>query len=69
MEFHSISHFSCTLCHSIESQFPARPGNPDVTGIPQVKYSTSQLQLTSKPAEVAYHTKPPITTKPVVRTN
>ena len=45
-----------------------RAGNPEVTGIPQVD-STSQRQLTSAPAEVAYLTKYPITTKPVVRTN
>ena len=44
-------------------------GNPDVTGIPQVNYSTSQQQLTSMQAEVAYLTKTPITTKPVVHTN
>ena len=46
-----------------------RAGNPEVTGIPQVDYSTSQRQLTSTPAEVAYLIKYPITTKPVVRTN
>ena len=46
-----------------------RAGNPEVTGIPQVDYSTSQRQLTSMQAEVAYLTKTPITTKPVVRTN
>ena len=44
-------------------------GNPDVPGIPQVNYSTSQQQLTSMQAEVTYLTKPPITTKPVVHTN
>ena len=49
--------------------FHPRAGNLDVTGIPQVNYSTSQRQLTSMQAEVAYLTKPPITTKPVVRTN
>ena len=31
-----------------------RAGNPEVTGIPQVDYSTSQRQLTSTQAEVAY---------------
>ena len=46
-----------------------RAGNPEVTGIPQVDYSTSQRQLTSAPAEVAYLIKYPITAKPVVRTN
>ena len=49
--------------------FHPRAGNPDVTGIPQVNYSTSQRQLTSMQAEVAYLTKTRITTKPVVRTN
>ena len=44
-------------------------GNLEVTGIPQVDYSTSQRQLTSMQAEVAYLIKTPITTKPVVRTN
>ena len=46
-----------------------RVGNPEVTGIPQVDSSTRQRQLTSTHAEVTYLTKPPITTKPVVRTN
>ena len=46
-----------------------RSGNPEVTGIPQVDYSTSQQQLTSTQANVAYLIKYPITTKPVVRTN
>ena len=46
-----------------------RDGNPEVTGIPQVDYSTSQRQLTSAQAEVAYLITYPITTKPVVRTN
>ena len=45
-----------------------RAGNPEVTSIPQVDYSTSQRQLTSMQAEVAYLIKTPITTKPVVRT-
>ena len=46
-----------------------RAGNPEVAGIPQVDSSTSQRQLTSTHAEVNYLIKPPITTKPVVRTN
>ena len=46
-----------------------RVGNPEVTGIPQVDYSTCQQQLTSTHAEVTYLIKPPITTKPIVRTN
>ena len=44
-------------------------GNPEVTGIPQVDYSTSQRQLTSMQAQVAYLIKTPITSKPVVCTN
>ena len=44
-------------------------GNPEVTGIPQVDSSTSQRQLTSMQAKVTYLIKPPIITKPVVRTN
>ena len=46
-----------------------RAGNPEVTGIPQVDYSTSQRQLTSMQAKVAYLIKTSTTTKPVVRTN
>ena len=46
-----------------------RAGNLEVTGIPQVDYSTSRRQLTSMQAEIAYLTKNLITTKPVVRTN
>ena len=46
-----------------------RARNPEVTGIPQVDYSTSQQQLTSTQAEVAYLIKTPITTKPEVHTN
>ena len=42
--------------------FYPQAGHPDVTGIPQVNYSTSQQQ-------VSYLTKSPITTKPVVHTN
>ena len=45
-----------------------RAGNPEVTGIPQVDYSTSQQQVTSMQAEVAYLIKTPITAKPVVCT-
>ena len=44
-------------------------GNPEVTGIPQVDYSTSQRQLTRTQVEVAYLIKTPITTKPVACTN
>ena len=46
-----------------------RAGNPEVTGIPQVDYSTSRRQLTSTQAEVAYLINYPITTKPAVITN
>ena len=46
-----------------------RAGNPEVTSIPRVDYSTSQRQLTSTHAEVTYLIKPRITTKPVVHTN
>ena len=63
----SLANVSCSGV--LNPGFQPRVGNPDVTGIPQVNYSTSQRQLTSKPAEVAYHTKPPITTKPVVHTS
>ena len=44
-------------------------GNPEVTGIPHLDYSTSRRQLTSTQAEVAYITKTPITIKPVACTN
>ena len=44
-------------------------GNLDVTGIPQVNYSTSQRELPSTSAEVAYLTKSQITIKPVAHTN
>ena len=46
-----------------------RVATMEVTGIPWVDYSTSQQQLNSTHAEVTYLIKPPITTKPVVRTN
>ena len=36
-----------------------RAGNPEVTGIPQVDYSTSQRQLASMQAKVAYLIKKP----------
>ena len=35
-----------------------RAGNPEVTGIPQVDYSTSQRQLASTQANIAYLIKP-----------
>ena len=46
-----------------------RAGNPEVTSIPQVDYSTSRRQLTSTQAEVAYLINCPITTKPAAITN
>ena len=61
--------YECEEVLLLNPRFHPRVGNPDVTGIPQVNYSTSQRQLTSMQAKVAYLTKTPITTKPVVRTN
>ena len=46
----------------LNPRFNPREGNPEVTGIPQVDYSTSQRQLTSMQAKVAYLIKTPITT-------
>ena len=59
------------LCYGgvLNPGFHPQAGHADVTGIPQVNYSTSQRQLPSTPAEVTYLTKTPITTKPVVNTN
>ena len=62
-----VAHTNCV--EILNPGFHPRVGNPDVTSIPQVNYSTSQQQLTSTQAEVAYLTKTPITTKPVVCTN
>ena len=64
-EKHLTKHFKGMLNPRVQP----REGNLEVTGIPQVDYSTSQRQLTSAQAEVAYLIKYPITTKPVVRTN
>ena len=64
-DFHFVYEVSCMLKPGAHP----RVGNPEVTGIPQVDSSTRQQQLTSTHAEVTYLTKPPITTKPVVRTN
>ena len=63
----SLANLSCGGVLNLGSH--PRAGNPDVTGIPQVNYSTSQRQLPSMPAEVAYLTKTQITIKPVARTN
>ena len=68
----SIHPFDAYLSISVSLLKPGahpRVGNPEVTGIPQVDSSTRQRQLISTYAEVTYLTKPPITTKPVVRTN
>ena len=63
----SLANMSCGGV--LNSGFHPRVGNPDVPGIPQVDYSTSQRQLTSTQANIAYLKKTPITTKPVVHTN
>ena len=55
--------------HLLNPGVQPQAGNPEVTSIPQLDYSTSQRQLTSTQAEVAYLIKTPITTKPVVHTN
>ena len=57
------------LVELLKPRVHPRAGNPEATSIPRVDYSTSQRQLTSTHAEVTYLIKPPITTKPVVRTN
>ena len=64
-----LSHANLSCGGVLNPGLQPRVGNPEVTGIPQVDYSTSQRQLTSVQAEVAYLIKYPITTKPVVRTN
>ena len=64
-----LSHANLSCGGVLNPRAQPRAGNPEVTGIPQVDYSTSQRQLTSTQAEVAYLIKTPITTKPVVRTN
>ena len=66
---HTCRQASCPMYTLLNPGLHPWAGNPDVTGIPQVNYSTSQRQLTSTQAEVAYLTKTPITTKPVVCTN
>ena len=63
----SVTHLSTSSV--LNPGVQPRAGNREVTGIPQVDYSTSQQQLTSTQAEVAYLIKTPITTKPVVHTN
>ena len=62
-------HIDCVFQALLKPGAQPRVGNPEVTGIPQVDSTTRQRQLISKHAEVIYLTKPPITTKPVVRTN
>ena len=63
----SLANLSCGGV--LNPSFHPQAGHPDVTGIPQVNYSTSQQQLPSMPAAVTYLTKTPITTKPIVCTN
>ena len=64
-----LSHANLSCGGVLKPGAHPRVGNPEVTGIPQVDSSTRQQQLISTHAEVTYLTKPPITTKPVVRTN
>ena len=64
-----LSHATLSCGGVLKPGAHPRVGNPEVTGIPQVDSSTRQRQLISTHAEVTYLTKPPITTKPVVRTN
>ena len=64
-----LSHASLSCRGVLNPGFNPWAGNPEVTGIPQVDYSTSQQQLTSTQAEVAYLIKTPMTSKPVVCTN
>ena len=64
-----LSHANLSCGGVLKPREHPRAGNPEVTGIPRVDYSTSQQQLTSMHAEVTYLIKPPITTKPVVCTN
>ena len=64
-----LSHAKLSCGGVLNPAVHPRAGNPEVTGIPQVDSSTSQRQLTSTHAEVTYLIKPPITTRPVVRTN
>ena len=63
----SLANLSCGGV--LNPSFHPRAGHPDVTGIPQVNYSTSQQQLPRMPAEVAYLTKTPISTEQIVCTN
>ena len=63
-------HFSMfSLINLLNPGVHPRASHPEVTGIPQVDSSTSQRQWISMHAEVTYLINPPITTKPVVRTN
>ena len=64
-----LSHANLSCGGVLNPGVHPRAGHPEVTGIPQVHSSTSQRQLISTHAEVTYLIKPPITTKPVVRTN
>ena len=64
-----LSHANLSCGGVLKPGAHPRVGNLEVTGIPQVDSSTRQRQLISTHAVVTYLTKPPITTKPVVRTN
>ena len=64
-----LSHANLSCGGVLNPGVHPRAGHPEVTGIPQVDSSTSQRQLISTHAKVTYLMKPPITTKPVVRTN
>ena len=64
-----LSHANLSCGGVLNPGVRPRVGNPEVTGIPRLDYSTSQRQLASAPADVAYLTNYPITTKPVVHTN
>ena len=64
-----LSHANLSCGVVLNPGVQPRAGNPEVIGIPQVDYSTSQRQLTSMQAVVAYLIKTPITSKQVVGTN
>ena len=64
-----LSHANLSCGGVLNPGVQPRAGNPEVTCIPQVDYSTSQRQLAITQAEVAYLLKNPITIKPVVRTH
>ena len=63
----SLANLSCRGV--LNPSFQSQVTHLATTGIPQVNYSTNQQQLPSKPADVSYLTKTPITTKPIVSIN